>query len=226
MKQPSKSRFGSRLVQTFSAGGDVTSLVALRDNTLAIGSFKGDISIWNPLGAVKLRILRGHNEVIQDMRLLRDGSVASASEDNTIKIWKTETGELLRTLNGHTNWVTCVEQLKEGSLLASGSMDRTVKIWNATTGKLLVNFMMDQVVYSFALLRSGALASLVHGDEIKVVIIDEASGDVLRTIEDIYTSFICLAVLRDGTLAVGQKNALITIWDVESGKIIRTLEGT
>jgi WD40 repeat protein len=48
---------------------------------------------------------------------------APAANDDTIKLWEVATGSEVRTLSGHTDWVNSVAFSPDGRLLASGSCD-------------------------------------------------------------------------------------------------------
>jgi WD40 repeat protein len=194
-------------------------LVVLRDDTLAVGTQHGSISIWNSKTQTHIRNLYGHTAEITRVLVLSDGSLASASHDKTIKIWNPQTGELLRSLESHTRSILHIVQLSN-RLLASGSIDGTIKIWNSNTGELLKTIGIGEYFSSLALLGDGNLACVSN---FKLIILNPETEQIVRPIEN--NSFWGLALLSDGSLAIDQRDSNITIWDVNNWKLLRTLKG-
>lgn len=197
----------------------------LRDNRLAIGYEDGDISIWKEEAQTKemtLKIdlyLKGHKAGIHALKELSDYSLASASVDKTVKIWNPQSGQLLRSLESHTGGVTMLEQLLDGSLV-SGSFDGIIKIWCVNAGELLKTIEIGEEIYSSKLLING---NFVCVTESKRVIFDSQTKEIVQTIEN--NLFYSLSLLRDGSLAIGQTDSNITIWDVNTWKLLKTLKG-
>lgn len=153
------------------------------------------------------------------MKLLSDGSLASGSSDKTIKIWNPITGQLLQTLEAHNESILSLEQLTNGSLV-SGSKDNTLKIWNYQNGELLKNIDIRDTTYDCKLLMNENLACVL---ERKLIIINPTTEKILHTLES--QTFNFLTLLKDGSLAIGQTDSDITIWDCESGALLQTLRG-
>jgi WD40 repeat protein len=102
-----------------------------------------------------------------------------------------------KILKGHSYWVYAIAMSPDGKILASGSYDGTIKIWNQQSGKLLLTIKGD--------------TSNGHGDAVKSLAISsvrEASSQGFRRI-----------------LASGSWDNRVKLWDLENGKLIRTLTG-
>eukprot|EP00825_Cyclidium_porcatum_P002337 TRINITY_DN11075_c0_g1_i2.p1 TRINITY_DN11075_c0_g1~~TRINITY_DN11075_c0_g1_i2.p1 ORF type:complete len:337 (-),score=82.75 TRINITY_DN11075_c0_g1_i2:731-1741(-) len=90
-------------------------------------------------------IMKGHEQIILDIKELADNIVASASDDNTIRIWKTDQQLSLRILRGHTQAVLGICKLSEHNII-SYSKDRTIREWEWNTGDQLRQFTWQNLI--------------------------------------------------------------------------------
>ncbi|KAI9351916.1 WD40-repeat-containing domain protein [Pilaira anomala] len=101
------------------------------DAKLVTGAMDNTLKIWNYHTGQCIRTLEGHTGGILslhfDSRIL-----ASGSTDNTIRVWNFEAGECC-TLIGHTEWVNSVKICHEGTMLISSSDDATIRLWDLST---------------------------------------------------------------------------------------------
>src|SRR5262249_10856291 len=132
-----------------------------------------------------------------------DGKRAvSASSDKTLKVWNLETGLALGTLEGHSSSVLGVAVTSNGKLAVSASMDNTVKVWG----------LDDHTVKVWGLAAGHALRDReCHSDPVRLIVV---TPDRERAVS--------ASSQQSGML--GGDNAL-KVWDVETGRILRTLEG-
>lgn len=191
--------------------------------------------IWNLEKGEELLQLKGHSDVVTSIRFDPSSQyLATGSFDTTARLWKVETGQVMHTLEGHTDSVIDVDFSPNGKYLATGSWDGTVRIWNVETGiqlYLLEGHFAPVVVVRFSpdgryLVTGGAdnmarIWDVETGDQLYVlkghsVSVDHISftpdGQYLATIGGGY----------GGDNSPGDNTAFI--WEVESGKQIRTLK--
>jgi len=180
-------------------GHSVYSVVYSPDGRyLASGSSDNTIKIWEVATGKKLRTLTGHSDSVESVVYSPDGRyLASGSWDNTIKIWEVATGKKLRTFTGHSNWVWSVVYSPDGRYLASGSSDKTIKIWEVATGKELRTL-------------TG------HSDSVWSVVLRTLTGHSVYSV--VYSP-------NGHYLASGNGDKTIKIWEVATGKHLRTLTG-
>ncbi|TID30401.1 hypothetical protein CANINC_001002 [Pichia inconspicua] len=65
--------------------------------------------------------------------------IVSGSADKTVKVWHVDT-RTCYTLRGHSDWVTCVKIHPKSRTLFSASDDSTVKLWDLETNKCIATY--------------------------------------------------------------------------------------
>ncbi|HEV2835462.1 MAG TPA: caspase family protein [Pyrinomonadaceae bacterium] len=107
--------------------------------------------------------------------------------------------------SSHTKAVNALAFAPDASWLASGANDDTIKIWDTATGHLL------RTLYGHSA-NINALAVSPDGK-----LLASGSGDMISKRE--------FPTFRGGGIAGGARDNTIKIWDVHSGREIRTLSG-
>ncbi len=180
-----------------------------------------------PPGLALGHILRGHTQVIDEVKWSPDGRMlASGSRDETIRIWDAQTGASLQTLTGHDSEVISVAWSPDGRMLASGSYDETIRIWDAQTGASLQTLTgYDGAVYSVEWSPDGwMLGSGSHDKTIRIW--DAQTGASVRTLTGHDGAVYSVAWSPDGQLlASGSADRTIRIWNHNTGENTLILEG-
>jgi WD40 repeat protein len=241
-------------IATLNGHSDEVLSVAFSPNgrRLVTGSLDRTIGLWDVGTGRELRTFQGHTAAVARVVFSPDGrTVASAGLDKTIRIWNADSGALLRTLAGGQQVVT-VAYSPDQRVLVSGSIFGTIKFWDVATGSLIRTlersstldvpiekqpFLLDSIAFSpdgstlalsvgYILTVDGFLVSVsdIPG---AVKILDAHSGRLLRTIEtNKGVPLRGVSFNKGGTwLASGVNDGSIRIWNISSGKDVRTLRG-
>jgi WD40 repeat protein len=185
---------------TFTLGGD--------GRLLAFGSSDGAIRLWDLASGGAVRTIRSQRSGIWSVALSPDARwvVASAARvgsstdvDRVIRVWSVQDPTRHLELAGHTDGVPIVAFSPDGSILASGSWDHTVRLWDPATGRMLRTLTG----------HTGQVNTIAFSPDGRLL----ASG----------------AGLVDYRQWRGDEHAVdrtIKLWDVASGREVRTLTGS
>ncbi|MEH2331614.1 serine/threonine-protein kinase [Nostoc sp.] len=116
--------------------------------------------------------------------------------------------QCVQTLKGHSSMVHAIAISPDGQFIASGSNDKTIKLWQVGTGKLV---------------RQLGRWSSNHSNMVHSVAFSPISSNLSYQGESGKSAGV--ADLNRGILASGSWDNTIKLWDVNTGKEIRTLTG-
>jgi WD40 repeat protein/predicted Ser/Thr protein kinase len=116
--------------------------------------------------------------------------------------------QCIQTLKGHSSMVHAIAISPDGQFIASGSNDKTIKLWQVGTGKLI---------------RQLGRWSSSHSSMVHSVAFSPISPNLSEQGESGKSTKV--ADLNQKILASGSWDNTIKLWDVNTGKEIRTLIG-
>ena len=207
-------------------------------HTLASGSSDRTIRLWDLTNGSVLLTLEGTNDYTEAMVAFSpDGrTLAWVGVDGNIKLSDVASGELLRTLPGAIS----IAFSPDGRTLATGGS--SIELWDVSSGKLLraingVGLSIRSVAFS----RDGHTLTSWYGHpyvyfnhlqekdrflyKAEITLWDVNNGRQLHE-ADTEPFVYGLAFSTNGsTLASGEGDGTIKLYDVASGNLLRTLEG-
>ena len=106
------------------------------NNTIAVGSWSGDIIILDAITGSQMAVLSGHTSRVNCLTFSSDGkSLVSGSEDATVKLWDVQTGGVVKTFHGDDDFFLSVSISADCTRIASGSDEDKIHLWDIQTGE-------------------------------------------------------------------------------------------
>ncbi len=176
---------------------------------MATGDFVGRVMIWSGrAGQPKPEIsFEAHAGSIRKVAVSPDGHlVATAGNDGAVRIWRTDAEKKLHhELLGHECHVYHVAFHPDGKSLVSADLKGRLKHWNVETGKLIRE--LD--------------ASLLHTYSVEYEV--DVGGIRGMTFNADGTRLACAGATGDDKGIAHSGNALVLLFDWESGKLLKEL---
>lgn len=218
-----------KLLDTLSNHTANVRSVAMSPNgkILASGSEDGTVKLWDiPTGEMLNSF--PHSGLVTAVGFTADGKgVIGCSSGNGMKLWDIYTGELLHRMNGSQPIAFGVDGLR---MAASGG-PRYIRLWNVPQGQLLKNLPIpntnnNQQIQAIAFSRDGQTIAHAMGGESKIFVWDVETWEVRYTLEGHSQAIQAIAISPDDKiLASSGKDGKINLWDIDSGKLLRSING-
>jgi eukaryotic-like serine/threonine-protein kinase len=185
----------------------------------------GTLRLWELSTGRQLRTFRGHSGWAICVAFSPDGRTAlSGSADHTLKLWDVESGNLVRTFTGHTGDVWSVAISADGRTAVSGSADHTMKLWDVASGRNIRTFG-DHILQVYAVAFSPDGRTVLGAGLDRLTLFDAESGKELIAIEKKHAA-VAAVFSHDGrSILTGYVGGAMGLWDVASGKEVRSFEG-
>jgi RNA polymerase sigma factor (sigma-70 family) len=154
-----------------------------------------------------------------------DGTVlaSAGSENGGIYRWDVATGKELRQEPGHRGRVDRVAVSPDGKLIASAGREAGIRLWSAATGEELGQLPTKEGRFLSLAFSPDGKALSSSAAEWVIRLWDPVRREALRTL-DVKGVALNLAFAPDGRTLAGSDSKGVTLWDSQTGKVLRRLD--
>jgi WD40 repeat protein/serine/threonine protein kinase len=184
------------------------------------------IKIWDLATGKELKVLRGHEDIVEAVDVSPDGKqIVSCSEDGIIKLWDAQTGVEIATARGHRGAVWTLAFSPNGKQIVSGGNDRTIKLWDTETGTEVATFSGHRDSIMSVAFSPNGKRIISGGWNNTIKIWDITTGTEVLTLDGHEVNLFHIAFSPDGKRFVSAVRDGIKVWDAETGIMIMTIRG-
>jgi WD40 repeat protein len=179
--------------------------------------------VWDAATGSLVAPLLGHTNFVRTVDFSPDGlAVVTGSDDGTARTWS-PAGRRLATLAGHDGPVLDARFSPDGFSVLTGGADGTVRLWDAGTRPQLLPSELEppEPTGTIATSLDGAKA-MADGD---IARIERADGTTAE-LTGHRLAITSVSFSPDGVrLVTASRDYGVVLWDVQSGRALRTLRG-
>jgi WD40 repeat protein len=219
------------------------------------GSIDQTVRIWNITSGEQEALLEGHTDGVTSVAFSHKGHfIVSGSKDKTVRVWNTTTYKEEHWLPVHPSEVQSVSVSQNDKYVVSGS-DKIVRVWDIATGELSCELTgPSNEVKSVAVSSDSRHIAAASESELRIWDVDgiigrkepsAATGMTSVHIFDDNPQIVSRCLVRYGSSnarpsvafssdggqvvsTIGDddlRSFLVYIWCVQTGELMRTLEG-
>ena len=200
--------------------------------------WSGTVTLWDAHTGRHIRTLTGRSMGIPSLAYSPDGLTLACSDYQGVRLWHVGTGKHIGMLTGHTATGhygsvrhNSIVYSPDGETIASGSSDGTVRLWDIHTGQYHnTPIEHTEFVYDVAFSPDGNIIASVEGSpwnslDPTVRLWSTASGEYLATLAHTPNVNSVAFSPQGNILASGSYDDTVLLWDVNTGRRLRTLTG-
>lgn len=201
---------------------------------LASGGGDSVVNVWDAQNGELLYTLSGEGQ-FRTVAWSPDGSMlAAVGDDALLRVWSVDrlypdSNQFMQVFRGHTSAIWTVVWSPDARFLASGSADGTVRIWEVESGRLVNTLEQGSPVRSLSWSLDGQyLASGSVDHQVRVWQVNNLDQTPLQLHHLTgHTKEVWSVAFSptDSILASSSGDCTIKLWDVSTGKLLRTLQG-
>jgi len=190
--------------------------------TLASSSFDTTVSLSN-LATGETRTIQGYTHFIDSIAVATGGRLLVTSAGVPV-LWDVTRGKAGRLL-GDTGSQWTADITPDGTLVATGGVDQGVNLWDGATGQFLHTLQGHRDMVRKLTFSDDGLLLASGSDDGTVIVWDVASGQPRQTWPGDRKHMFSLAFGPEGKRLAAGIGPDVTIWDVDSGQALATLQG-
>jgi WD40 repeat protein len=166
----------------------------------------------------------GHKDSVSSIAVSPNKKlIASASSGKSIKLWDIETHKELKTFDLDFDRVDFISfSIDSGQTLIIGDNTNTIKFIDIKNGKIVDTFYDKNYKKGLVSSDRKIIAINEYGGTIKLL--DTTTKKLIKKLKRDTDEIEVFAISLDGTtLVTASEYSLITVWDIKSKKIVKTI---
>lgn len=169
-----------------------------------------------------------HQSIIQSINLNTDNkTILSCSIDMTIKLWDIENLSHIKTITGHKDYIYSVYFIPNSNMIITNSEDKTIKIWHLLTGRCIYTLKLKETPLPLKISNNGnyfVFSEYYKGNIHLWDLINKKEISILNTSSN--STIKAFSFSKDDDLLLsGGCDKIIRLWDIKTGKLVKTFNG-
>ncbi len=221
----------NKLQRKIEAQGNARAIALSSDGkNLAIGTSDNTILLWDAINWKHSMTLEGHTDIVFLVVFSPNGKVvASASYEDTIRIWDVQTGDLQYTFKADISDSRKLLFSPDGKyLMGIVKVEDVTKIctWDIEVGELITSTDTEIDVDEFTSMDFSydGLTIVTTDDQFNIHFWNVATGKRKNTFIPTAKGYYVVLSPDNKTVAIEFSDKIL-LWDIESGELMKTLEG-
>lgn len=210
-------------------GTESVSAVAISPDGrfVVAGGYGGQLKLWEIATGREVRAFTGHTGAVTNLAFSPEGgTIFSSRDDGSVRLWNADTGREVRMLDRGRDSTRLVSFSADGRWALSPSAHDGLKVWNVEMGLPVRAMFADaEAPSAVAFSPDGRFAIAGHNDG-AVNLWDLNPGreivELKRRGRTASPGARAVAFSPDGRLAVTGAYGGLTLWNVETGSLVRS----